>query len=133
MPVIRKLHIYLSKDVSICGYFSKTKGSVVKHVWDTLRYKKAQPSLAGQHGGERGELVEVEEYSWNKKDQPITGSNSWHGPLMTAPQCCSSIVSKEGHLSEANLHHFKVVITSELFLTSHFSRTVNCPLLCTLG
>ena len=133
MPIIQKPHIYLSKDVRIRGYFSKTKGSVVKHVLETLMYKKARSSLAGQHGGERGEFVEVEEYSRNKQDQPITRSNSWHGTLMTAPQCYSSIVSKEGHLSEVNLHHLKVVITSELFLTSHFTRTVNCPLLCTLG
>ena len=93
----------------------------------------AHPSLRGQHGGERGELVEVEEYSRNKQDQLISVCNSWHGTLMRAPQCCSSIVSKEGHPSEVNLHHIKVVITSELFLTSHFIRTVNCPLLCTLG
>jgi len=133
LPVIQKLHIYLSKDVSIHGYFSKTKEFVIQNVWETLMYKKAQSSLAGQHSGERGELVEVEEYSRNKQDQPITRSNSWHGTLMTAPQCCSSIVSKEGHPSEVNLHHFKVVITSERFLTSHFIRTINCPLLCTLG
>ena len=95
MPVIQKLHIYLSKDVRIRGYFSKTKGSVVKHVWDTLMYKKAQCSLAGQHLEERGELVEVEEYSRNKQDQAITRSSSWRRALMRDVQCCSSNISKK--------------------------------------
>jgi len=52
--------------------------------------------LAGQHGGERGQL-EVEEYSRNKQDEAIKRSNSWNGTLKRAVQCCSSIVSKEVH------------------------------------
>jgi len=89
--------------------------------------------LAGQHGGERGELGEVKEYTRNKQDQAITRSNIWQGTLQRAVQCCSSIVSKEGHPSEDNLHNIKVVLTSEIFLTSHFTFIFTCISLCTLG
>ena len=88
--------------------------------------------MAGQHGGEKGEL-EMEEYSRNNQDQAINRSNRLQGTVKRAVLCCNSIVSKEVHPSEVVLHHIKVVLTSELFLMSYFTRTVTCPLLCTLG
>jgi len=33
---IQKLYIYVIKDVRIDGYFSKTKGSAIKNVWEML-------------------------------------------------------------------------------------------------
>jgi len=71
MPITWKLHTYMSKEVWIRGYFSKTKWSVVSNVWVMLMYKRAQNSFVGQRGGEREEIVEVEEYSRNKQDQTL--------------------------------------------------------------
>ena len=75
----------------------------------------------------------MEEYSRNNQDQAINRSNRLQGTVKRAVLCCNSIVSKEVHPSEVVLHHIKVVLTSELFLMSYFTRTVTCPLLCTLG
>jgi len=110
--------------------FLKTNGSVIKKMFAKRWCRRLSE---GHHGGERGELGEGEEYSRNKQDQAINRSNSWQGTLKKGVQCCSIIVSKDVHPSEFHLHHIKVISTSDIFLMSHFTRTITCPLLCTLG
>jgi len=44
----------VNKDVRICGYFSKTKGSASKKVWETLElgYGLDNPGSSAQQQGE---------------------------------------------------------------------------------